>query len=120
MQQRPQETLRQLCELFPDFERCWKNEEAPPPEDGLVDGVFYQWTHHRVMQEFLMYFSNNHSSFTERQLRRFGDWVSKAVSVDSDLENAVSTCFLEHMRQLKINRVLAPYLSPVAKVKSHA
>ena len=81
---------------------------------------FYQWTHHRVMQEFLMYFSKNHSSFTERQLRRFGDWVSKAVSVDSDLENAVSTCFLEHMRQVKINRMLAPYLSPVAKVKSHA
>ncbi len=56
MQQRPQETLRQLCELFPDFEAWWKIEEAPPPEDGLVDGVFYQWTHHRVMQEFLMYF----------------------------------------------------------------
>ena len=65
-------------------------------------------------------FSKNHSSFTERQLRRFGDWISEAVSVDSDLENAVSTCFLEHMRQVKINRVLAPYLSPVAKVKSHA
>ena len=72
------------------------------------------------MQELLMYFAKNHSSFTERQLRRFGDWISKAVSVDSDLENAVLTCFLEHTRQVKINRMLAPYLSSVAKVKSHA
>ena len=120
MQQRPQETLRQLCELFPDFGEWWKIEESPPLKDGLVNGVFYQWTHHRVMQAFLMYFAKNHLSFTEKQLRRFGDWISKAVSIDSDLENAISTCFLEHTRQLKINRVLAPYLSPVAKVKSHA
>jgi hypothetical protein len=120
MQQRPQETLRQLCELFPDFEAWSEIEEAPLPDEGLVDGLFYQWTHHRVMQEFLMYFSKNHSSFNERQLRRFGDWINEAISVDSDIENAVSTCFLEHMRQVKINRVLAPYLSPVAKVKSHA
>ena len=81
---------------------------------------FYQWTHHRVMQEFLMYFAKKHSFFTERQLRRFGDWISKAVAVDGDIENAVSTCFIEHMRQVKINQVLAPYLSPVAKAKSHA
>ena len=120
MQQRAQETLRQLCEVFPDFEEWWKVAESPPPEDGLVDGVFYQWTHHRVMQEFLMYFAKKHSFFTERQLRRFGDWISKAVAVDGHIENAVSTCFLEHTRQVKINRVLAPYLSPVTKAKSHA
>jgi hypothetical protein len=40
MQQRPQETLRQLCEIFPDFEEWWKIVESPPPGDGLVDGVF--------------------------------------------------------------------------------
>src|ERR1051325_9723586 len=40
MQQRAQETLRQLCEVFPDFEEWWKVAESPPPEDGLMDGVF--------------------------------------------------------------------------------
>ena len=59
MQQRPQETLRQLCEIFPDFDEWWKIRESPSPEDGFVDGVFYQWTHHRVMQEFLMYFARS-------------------------------------------------------------
>ena len=94
MQQRPQETLRQLCELFPDFEVWWKIKESPPPEDGLLDGVFYQWTHHRVMQELLMYFAKNHSSFTERQLRRFGDWISKAVAVDGDSRTLCQPAFL--------------------------
>jgi hypothetical protein len=59
-----------------------------------------------VMQEFLMHFAKKHSFFTERQLRRFGDWISKAVAVDGDIENAVSTCFLEHTRQVKINECL--------------
>jgi hypothetical protein len=116
---RPQETLRDLCEMFPSFEEWWKDEQAPP-EDGLVDGVYYKWTHHRVMFEFLEYFAKNHESFTEKQLKRFGDWLNAAVSSYSDLENAISTCFLEHMHQVKINRVLAPYLLRAAKDKSHA
>ena len=118
-QTRPQDTLRSLCEVFPSFAESWADEEAPP-EDGLVDGVWYEWTHHRVMAEFLDYFSINHSQFTEKQLKWLGEWLNDAVSVDGDLENAVSTCFLEHIPQVKINRVLAPYLSRVAKAKSHA
>ncbi len=48
MRQRPQETLRQLSEIFPGFSEWWKDEDAPP-EDGLVGGVYYEWTHHAVM-----------------------------------------------------------------------
>ena len=35
-----------------------------------------------------------------------------------EIENAVATCFLEHMRQARINRVLAPYLSRMAQDKA--
>ncbi len=117
--QRPQETLRQLVELFPGFEESWKAESAPP-EDGLVDGVYYEWTHHRVIAEFLQYFSKHQVAVTEKQLKHFAAWVNSAVETEGPLENAVSTCFLEHSRQLKINQVLAPYLSKVARAKSHA
>lgn len=118
-QTRPQETLHLLCSLFPSFESWWQSEEVPT-EDGLVDGVYYEWTHHSVMSEFLVYFSKNHASFTENQLEGFGDWVNNAIATDGDLENAVSTCFLEHARQVRINRILAPYLSKQAKDKSRA
>jgi hypothetical protein len=48
-----------------------------------------------------------------------GEWVNQAVSVDDALENAVSTSFLEHARQVGIDRVLGPYLNSKAKDKSH-
>ena len=117
MQHRPQDTLRQLWELFPDFEDWWKEEET---EDVLVDGVHCELTHHRVMMEFLGFFAKHQRSFTEKQLRSFGDWVNRVVSLDDDLENAVSTCFLQHSHQARIDRILAPYLSRQAKRKSHA
>lgn len=75
---------------------------------------------HRVMILFAQYFGANGHRFSEKQLRLLGEWLSSAVSVPGEFENAVSTCFLEHTRQLKVNRLLAPYLSKLAKEKSHA
>lgn len=77
-------------------------------------------TLHGVMILFAQYFGANHRRFSEKQLRRLSEWLNSAVSVPGELENAVSTCFLEHTRQLKVNRLLAPYLSKLAKEKSHA
>lgn len=112
--QRPQITAEQLCEIFPNFRGFWHDDERPA-EDGLVDGVYYKWTHHEVLSEFLAFFSKNYEAFSEKQLRQFGTWIEKAISGPTSLENAVSTCFLEHTRQSKINRVLAPYLPREAK-----
>ena len=102
LQPTPQETLRQLCALFPTFSEWWENEEAPPAEDGLVDGIYYEWTHHRILQEFLIYFGMNHHLFDEKHLRTLGSWLNAAVSGGGVLENAVSTCFLEHTHQVEV------------------
>jgi hypothetical protein len=77
-------------------------------------------TLHGVMSLFAQHFGSNGGGYSERQLRSLGGWLSSAVTVPGSLENAVSTCFLEHTRQLKVNRLLAPYLSRLAKEKSHA
>lgn len=112
--QQPQTTVEQLCEIFPTFREWWHDEQRPS-EDGLVDGIFHEWSHHEVLREFLEYFSGNHKTFNRKQLSQFGVWIDNAISTPTALENAVSTCFLEHTRQVKINRVLAPYLSRKAK-----
>ena len=72
------------------------------------------------MFEFADYFARNYNAFSEKQLQQLGIWINDSVVASGNLENAVSTCFLEHSRQLKVNRVLAPYLSTFAKGKSHA
>lgn len=65
---KPQNTLDQLCEIFPSFADWWAKAETPF-EDGLIEGVYYERTHHRVMADFLSYFSMNHAQFNRKQLK---------------------------------------------------
>lgn len=72
-----------------------------------------------LLRNFIEYFAMSHPSFTAKQLRAFGEWINHVVSVDAGLENAVSTCFLEHSRQVGMDRVLKPCLPSKAKGKLH-
>ena len=63
------------------------------------------------MSEFAVFFGRHADSSSERQLQRLCEFVVRAVADGSVLENAVSTCFLEHTRQIKVNRVLGPGLA---------
>jgi hypothetical protein len=110
----PEQALEFLFTLFPAFEQEWRADDPGyEPSSGEL-------TYHRIMFEFTQYFGGVAHSLTENQLKQFGAWVNVAVSKDGPLENAVSTCFLEHMHQVKVNRLLRPYLSNEAKGKSHA
>lgn len=97
-----------LIALDPAFETELEGEDSE------------QLTHHQIMILFAQYFGANRDAFTAKQLQRLGEWLNGAIAAGGELENAVSTCLLEHSRQLKIDRVLAPYLSPLAKERSHA
>jgi len=116
----PQETLRQLCAMFPTFAKWWEHEEGPPEADGLVDGVYYEWSHHRVLSEFLVYFGARRDRFDPRQIENLAQWLNDLVAAGGILENAASTSFLEHTHQVEAYAVLAPYLSEEAKARTHA
>lgn len=106
----PESTLEFLVALDPQFGIAWKSDE-PESED---------LNYHHIMRMFAEHFARSSASYSEEQLRGLGDWLSEAVASGGVLENAVSTCLLEHSRQLKVNRVLAPYLSKAAKERTHA
>jgi hypothetical protein len=38
--------------FFPSFAASWAEENAPA-NDGLVDGVYHEWTHHAVTGNFV-------------------------------------------------------------------
>ena len=98
-----------LTEIFPGFSADCEEEEIQPDT-----------TLHFVMADFTPYFSGNRDTFSESQLKQLGDFINDAVAVDDNLENAVCTCFLEHLHQVRSYKILAPYLSRHAKDKTHA
>jgi len=98
-----------FTEIFPDFSSYCEVEEIEPDT-----------TLHFVMMDFTSYFGSYCDKFSESQLRKVGNFINDAVAVDDKLENAVSTCLLEHLRQIRSYKILAPFLSRRAKDKTHA
>jgi len=102
----PDEYRDFLVKIFPSFAEEWE-------EDEECLGV------HNVFGHFTDYFSCNQKSFSPEQLAILGDFINKSVRNDDVVENAISTCFLEHLVQIGGNRILMPYLDDLAKKKMH-
>ena len=98
-----------LTEIFPGFSVHCEVEEIQPDT-----------TLHFVMIDFTTYFGGHRDTFTETQLRKLAHFINDVVAVDDNLENAVSTCLLEHLRQIDSYKILAPFLSRQGKDKTHA
>lgn len=111
----PRHLLTSLQAIFPSFGREDRDvtgelKEAQTAEHGL----------HYVMRRFAEFFSTSGEEISDRQLRALGYLLNASVTVDDVLENAVSTCLLEHLRQMNRYKLIAPYLSKTAKRKAHA
>jgi hypothetical protein len=109
----PEQTLDVLCRIFPPFRFEWEESATAYSEAD-------EFTHHAVMIEFTTYFGTHLQSFTDEQVEAFAAWVNEAVLKDGELENAVATCFLEHMTQIGVAKRLRPKLSQVARSKARA
>ena len=108
----PQSPKDLLEELFTIFPQCRNHYEGSIHEEVS--------TFHSVLLAVTPFFGAQLTSFSESQLRRFGEMISVAVARDGVLENAFSTCLLEHLHQLKAERVMRPYLTKIARDKTHA
>ena len=102
--QSPDELRDALTAIFPSFAEVLEESEGSEFEGEPV-------SFHGLMREFAYFFGKNIDSFSDSQLRQFADLVVQASKKPGDLENAIDTCFLEHTRQLKVNRQLAPWLA---------
>lgn len=99
--------------LLPSFiVDCYDLDPLPPEEDEPE-------TFHRVLREFTYSFGKAARSLTAAELRQIGDLVNESVVRSDDLENAVATCFLEHLHQIQARDVLWPYLSKKARAECY-
>ena len=100
--------LEELFTIFPEY----RADHRPIHDDTP--------TYHSVLMAFTLFFGGQTASFSERQLRSFGELVSAAVAAGGSLENAFATCLLEHLHQIRASQVLRPYLSELARERTHA
>ncbi len=103
----PTELLSVLGAIYPEF-------IAFAEQEPLAGYEVEPLTYHYLMSEFAVFFGREAASSTQRQLQQLTEFLARAVETDGVLENVVSTCFLEHARQLKVNRMLRPLLSKKA------
>ncbi len=106
--QSPEQLPEEFFAIFPEY----RAEHRPIHDDAP--------TYHSVHMAFTPFFGGRSASFSERQLRSFGELVSTAVAAGGSLENAISTCLLEHLHQIRALRVLRPYLTERARERTHA
>jgi hypothetical protein len=103
-----------LVAVFPSFASRHGHDDIEAAERDDVASL------HSVMMPFAEYFGSNRDFHSEKQLRALGAILDEAVRREDGLENAVSTCFLEHLRQIRSYHTLAPYLSKATKSKTRA
>src|SRR5262245_37012089 len=105
----PEALVEELFTIFPEYRVAY---DGPIHDDTP--------TFHSVLMAFTAFFGGQIASFSERQLRTFGDLVNASVEAGGLLENAFGTCLLEHLHQIGAGRAFRPYLSASARERTHA
>jgi len=105
----PGQLLAQIFAIFPGYQDAYRgpiHDDAP--------------TFHSTLIGFTGFFGGGLKGFSETQLRSFGALINQAVDAGGDLENAFSTCLLEHLRQIRAEKAMKPFLSKAARMRLRA
>jgi len=100
----PAELLEELFTLFPDYKASYSGpiHDEPP-------------SFHSVLIDFSTDFGRLVDGASEKQLRSFAHLVNVAVERGGALENALSTCLLEHLHQIRALSAFRPDLVKLAR-----
>jgi hypothetical protein len=107
--------LARLADIFPSFtaELAREIEEEMHAQGGSVPGKPSAHAVYILLFDFLQ-----SAQVTNDQLRKFSSLINDAVAEGGLAENAVSTCFLEHLHSSPWGKPLWPLLSPASKARS--
>lgn len=110
----PEELLRGLVQVVPEFALHWKRPDNYFLND---DGSF---SVHGVFAEFTTYLKDSFGKLSDMQRRTLFEFVEKCVLTDPNSDSGVSsaacTCFLENVAgEGDLSRAIAPYLGAKSK-----
>jgi len=96
-----------MTELFPEFGKYWEEDDVNKEASG-------QFTVHGFMNSFSEHYRNNYENYEAKKLSQLGKTLEEIVNSDpndqSDVANAVCTCFLELIAGEKEGKRFEPYL----------
>lgn len=105
----PVELVEVLFNIFPEY-------RLPPASPIQGEDPSF----HSVLIDFCTDCGRLVNCASERQLSAFGHLINAVVEKGGDLENAFSTCVLEHLHQIGALQTLRPYLSKLACERTRA
>ena len=97
--------IKDLDDVLPEFSIHWAGE---------IEGEeFPSQSLHAVYMALVPFLASTIP--TSSQWQSLADLFSREVAAGGDRQNAVDTCVLEHLHQIKLNKIIRPLLSPSAK-----
>jgi hypothetical protein len=106
--QSPSQLADALAAIFPTLPRDFASSGESVLEDAGP-------TDHSVMREFSHFFSKEVDQFSDRQLRRFAEFIARCVATPGPLQDAVETCFLQQALQSRSAARFQPFLAAAMK-----
>lgn len=103
----PAELADALRAIFPSLPRDF----GASGESVFVDAGP---TYHSVLREFAYFLVKDIQEFSDRQLRRFGELVTRSNAAGGELGDAMRACLLPQIRQPQVQGRLAPFLDLAA------
>jgi hypothetical protein len=106
----PTHLLKRIVGIFPEFTAYWEADH-PGEASGLQ-------TAHSVYMSLSPFVHS--ATLTAKQLSAFAALLNESVAAGGSSENAVATCFLEHLGPSPLRKALWPLLLTSTKARTHA
>jgi hypothetical protein len=106
----PFDVHARLVAIFPEFEIYWNQ-----PDNYFIDqdGAYTLWG---IFAQFSYFVRERYASLQTSALNKLGNFIEYCMKApDSDLDNAVATCFLESISGEEFTSTLATHLGNKAR-----
>ena len=100
----PQELFDRILSIYPQFVDEFDNDEKIE-------------TYHQIIMDLTPVITGYLEGGSKRSTNLFCNLVNEMMEAGGDLENAISTCLLEHASQVRCHKILLPLLGERAKLE---